>query len=82
MYILNIVPPNLLERWRKNVPNLGYVDVVSVHKEIKELTLSLSRLESKWEELSINSFKIEDIQTYMNAANRRIDSIFFRHYDF
>ena len=80
--ILNIVPVPLLEKWRKNVPNLGHVNVIQVHKNIKELTLSLSRLESRWEELTIEAFKIQDILTYMDLANRRIESIIFTNYQY
>lgn len=71
-----------MQKWSKNVPDLGEVDVIKVHKEIKERTLELSRLESRWEEVTISAFRLEDILTYINAPSRRIESTIFDHYNY
>ena len=42
----------------------------------------MSRLESRWEEVTISAFKIEDILLYMNSSNRRIESTIFNHYKY
>ena len=38
-HVLTLVPQKYLERWSRNVPDLGEVNVVKIHKEIKQMTL-------------------------------------------
>jgi hypothetical protein len=57
-YITNLIPEKLREKWRRNVPDLGEIDLVKSHKEIKELLLELARLERRWEELGRETFMI------------------------
>ena len=56
------------------MPDLGEVDLISIHKEIKELLLELARLERRWEEMSFEAFMIEDIMANLNNPAKRIES--------
>lgn len=38
-YIVNLIPQKYREKWRKNVPDLGEISLIKLHKEIKELLL-------------------------------------------
>jgi hypothetical protein len=71
------VPESLRLKWGKKVPDLGEVSLTKVHREIKELMLELARLERKWEELSMETFMIEDIMANLHNPNRRIESTLF-----
>lgn len=38
-YIANLIPERYREKWRKNVPDLGEIHLVKLHREIKEQLL-------------------------------------------
>lgn len=44
IYISNLIPQKYRDKWRKNVPDLGEIHLVKLHREIKEQLLELSRL--------------------------------------
>lgn len=56
--ILSLVPVDLLNKWSRNVPDLGVIDPVSSNREVKELTVEMNRLESKWDNLCVEAFRI------------------------
>lgn len=54
--------------------DLGTTNIIESHKQIKALLLELGRIESRWDQLTAETFKIEDIIMNLNSPNQRIES--------
>jgi hypothetical protein len=73
-YITSLIPQPYRDKWRKSVPDLGEVNLIKIHTDIKEMILELERLERRWEELCSEAFRTEDILANASNPARRIES--------